>query len=296
MNKRMIFGDIEGFSGLTQQVINALIDSNNNRMIFLGDLFDTKRIDPCLELIEQIMTRFNIEINFNRFTVDNVLNQLKYECNYLRSQKALDKYVGLRYSSWKNIPNERNYDVMNCDSQRCIFIMGNKEALFPNAILGDSSVTLNDDESVSIDYVFMTRRRSDRYRLIRHSFIITLSIRQLNVLFAYLNECHNYVIMNNILYIHNIYNAKFIPNELYHSIVCGHNKGYGKFIDEFYPDKLIYMNDFTERDVEDVTIVNDPIHMSMIIDESIDNYAHIELGFDVRKYPEGLHSVIMLDE
>lgn len=285
MNSKLIYGDIEGNPSLSRIVLDSLSDSVTNQMIFLGDLFDARCVDVSLDLIERIMTHFDIPIT-TRFTSDNVLDTLKYECNSIRSCKGLDKYADGKYNKWKSLPHERNYSYKSFPNAKCIFIMGNKEAIMPETLHNSDAILLNEEGThVTFHYKYIARNPDNYKEFIRVPTILVLSIHQLNVLFAYMHECHNYIVMDNILYIHCYLNARFVRCK-YTSIICGHNKGYGKFEDSKCKNKVIYMNDFTV--VDDINAeINGPIHITV-------NNGNIELGFTNKSLPNGLYSLALL--
>lgn len=255
MSTYRVFGDIEGNMEIFESIKREL--NTNQCFIFLGDIFSIKNINSSIIIIKYLMNYFEFKIK--EYFDDNTDSKIiKHKIHQLKSKKSIESYNPNYSQFWLSIPKENDsYD------KKCIFLFGNKEIEFICEIIRSSSITVDNNKNVIINSKFF-----DKCSQNTKSSTMKITLHQLNVLYNYLNLCHHYYIYNNTIYIHCYFNfCKLRSNKDIKNIVCGHNKGYGKFYDHKFDNINIFMVDFTEYNKtipENVSIiVNDK---SIIID------------------------------
>lgn len=263
--KTFIFGDIEGDIKPYQSTIECLTKHfNNNRFIFLGDIYDFEKSDASIGMIENILSYFfpikedaiinyvnmmNKERNETSFspTFDNEEITMKTldSIHIIRLFRKLWKEKSLKSCQtkqnkqqyWKSLPKNDAPKYF-----KYLFIFGNKEVEFIYDLINSkkiTKITKGNGETrfmVSVDY--FDSRTNEHKETIR-----VYTYHQLNIMFNYLSCCFNYYLDGTTLYTHCYVNhTKFSKIDI---VVSGHNKGYGKFIDTKYNDVIIYLVDLS---------------------------------------------------
>lgn len=237
--KTYIFGDIEGKENLYYNTIDCISNNinNNNRFIFLGDIYNFKNSDESINMIHTITSFFFNEENV--ITEDMEPIELIHTYRKLWREKNLKACQTEYKQYWRTKP--RNNLPNNISSSNHIFILGNKEVEFVGDIVNSKLITkLSTKEgyvfSVLVEYYDTQKNKNER--LIR-----TYTPSQLNTMYNYISNCYNYYIEDGVLYTHCYFNNVKFDNV--NVVVSGHNKAYGKFRDERYNGLTIYIIDLT---------------------------------------------------
>jgi hypothetical protein len=270
--KTFIFGDIEGNETIYENTIKCISNNlDNNRFIFLGDIYNFENSTESIKMIENIISYF--------YQPQKVIFEHDEPVNVIRLFRSIWKSKNLKCCQtnykqyWKSRP--KNNLPNNSSDFKCLFIYGNKEVEFLYDIVNSKKVSKIVDENNEIKFSVLTKYLDTQEKNEKEITRI-YSINELNVMYNYLSNCYNYYIENNILYTHCYFNnVKFDDIKV---VVSGHNKGYGRFIDTRYENLIVY--------IVDLTFHNEQLNNYITCD---DNY-NFEL-FNDMLLPKGLSSV-----
>lgn len=236
-DKTFIFGDIEGKETLFSSTMQTIASNTNSNFIFLGDIYDYMAPYTSISMVEKILTILKIPL-LQQF------DESSKEIDIIRVFRKLWKTKQLKSYSKFNIQflhSKPKQEKPIYDNQ--FFIMGNKEVIFIQEIIECGHITKLPDNSflVPADYKGKNITRHTDYHFTYH---------HLNVMLTYLSLCNNYIIQDDILYIHCYINYKqFKDIEEISHVVSGHSKGYGHFKDDNFPNIDIFMCDLTNDEL-----------------------------------------------
>ncbi len=225
-------GDIEGNNELFLKTLPCLVTSTNAKIVFLGDLVsinDREAITSSVQILERIFKIFGITI-INIFNEKNINgNIIKETFNQIFNRKSFNvcKRRSLQY--WIDTP--KHFDT----NSKVVFIAGNQEAAILHDIVNSNSISY---ENNYINVFSKYHNVNAKHTVLVH---VQYTIHEMNVLATYLWHTQMYHICNDILFLHCFTNSSFIDGAYKH-IVCGHNKGIGKF--KIW-DKPIHMIDLS---------------------------------------------------
>lgn len=262
-----IFGDIEGY----QRICDAVRREWDQpvQYIFLGDLFFSKHIETSIKFIEELMKKFDIDIKSyvetsTELNKEHFTKCITQVCKTLITQKSLNKYNNSQsFAHWKKIGDIPEEDF-NSNHKQCLFLFGNKEISFVHAIINSKTefnFRYNDKKK---DYeINITWEKIDTKKIINSTF----TVNDFNIFISYMYECHHYYIIGDTILLHCYENVLKLNNNEFKNIICGHNKGVGKFFDFRLPNKDIYMNDFTNAALN----LPDKVSIHLLVDQSGSN-------------------------
>ena len=192
-------------------------------------MYAASSINNSIEYIEYLLKFFKFEIR-DVFKPSSVTSKdVSTTFIALRKRKSVSSYKSNSHQFWKTVPPEQtNY------STKCIFLFGNKEIAFIRDLCEESNITIS-DSLINVSY-----KKDDET-----NSVSTFSCHQLNVMLSYLYLCRHYFITGDILFTHCYLNSMKMRDIKIGKIICGHNKGFGKFFDDKLPNTEIYMNDLT---------------------------------------------------
>ena len=240
INKTFIFGDIEDRETLFSSVIQTIILNPNSNFIFLGDIYDYMMPYKSISNIEKIL-------NVLKIPLIQQFDESSKEIDIIRAFRKLWKTKQLKSYNKFNIQflhSKPKQEKPFYDNR--IFIMGNKEVIFIQEIIECNHISKLSNNSflVPTDYKGKNITRHTDYHFTFH---------QLNVMLTYLSLCNNYIIQDDILYIHCYINYKHFEDiEGISHVVSGHSKGYGHFKDENFPNIDIFMCDLTNSECKEL--------------------------------------------
>ena len=238
-----IFGDIEGNVEIFKNTINCISRNLvNGKFIFLGDIYTSENLRVSIDMVKKLTSYF--------FQHEDIITNDSEPLDIIRVFRKIWKDKGLKsYNTtykqyWRSVP-KKGKELENNFKYK--FIFGNKEIEFLSDILNSKNISKikqkdkNDDDTyfhIPIKYLnTKTKNEEEVTRL--------YSCSQLNIMYNYLSNCHNYFIEHKTLYTHCYFNCNKIKN--IENVVAGHNKGYGKFRDSRYEKMTIYIVDLTSK-------------------------------------------------
>ena len=243
-----VFGDIEGMDNAYESTNRCIEEtstdsSQNCRYIFLGDIYTADNIDKSIDMVEHYTRKF--------FQFDSVINDNSSIVEIIRlfrkiwKQKNLKTYNKSHIQYWKSAP-KADADTYLYDF-KAKFLFGNKEIEFLYDMITSKNITkdlIDSNYYLTIPVSYFNPQTQKHISTIRK-----YSMKQLNVMYNYLTHCCNYYLENSILFTHCFSNYKKMEGtNIINSVVAGHNKCYGKFVDYKSPSIDIYIVDITYSD------------------------------------------------
>lgn len=247
-----IFGDIEGNVEIFKNTNKCILKNwNNAKFIFLGDIYTPENLQASICMVKLLLSYFYKPKNF--ITNDSEPLDVIRIFRKLWKDKGLKSYSTKYKQYWRSVPKKEkilnsggdgNCDGDGDDNFKCRFIFGNKEIEFLYDILNSKNITklkyTNGNTYFHVPVKYLNTKTKNEEDVIR-----IYSYDQLNIMYNYLSNCHNYLIENRTLYIHCYFNCSKI-NDV-DNVIAGHNKGYGKFKDSRYEKIAIYIIDLTSK-------------------------------------------------
>lgn len=242
--KVYIFGDIEGHNNIfesTIETINSTIKNENNKYIFLGDIYDYAKPKESISQVSQILSALNIESNYP-------FNEETKEIDVIRAFRKLWKTKQLKCYSKYNIQYLHSKPKrVNISSERYLFILGNKEVIFIQEIITSERISKNNEYFV-VPADYKRKKRLPGEPEIKHTEY-NFTVEELNIMYSYLSLCYNFAVIDGYMFIHCYINYKLFMNDLISReikhIISGHSKGYGHFIDSDFKKVDVYILDLT---------------------------------------------------
>lgn len=235
----VVIGDIEADMSIFAHTINILRETNpQTRVVFLGDIiraFNAESTTTSINIIRNIFNVLDISVN-EAFTPDNVTDLLYikevYDEMYINNEFHVVNMKTPQY--WHGKPH-----CSTPSDQRIVFLAGNQELEFVFDIVNATSVRY----CVEADTIRLSTRYYDVYQKRSMIKVMQMSLNDFNVLTTYVSLLTLYFIDDYArLFIHNFVNASYVKRKFV-DIVCGHNKGVGRFE---YTRGVVYMLDLTE--------------------------------------------------
>lgn len=250
-----VVGDIELSEKALQDSLIAIRLARDERVpvIFLGDILVGSNLTTSLANLERIFIELKIPIR-PYLNDDSSIEDVKIAFEEIYKTKRL--YVFNASTNRLNPTQRMAISGVDPAGMNYVFLFGNKEL---DLIRDFSSLHMG---IITVDRHFKTsfcyRCRQKRQRL-----DIDVEIDKLNIILTYLNLCHIYVRTENVIISH-IYTNAMIFRDDQKSVICGHSRCFGNYIDKNYPDVKISMLDVS-TEPSDVDIVN-----RMYVDENGD--------------------------
>lgn len=236
-----IFGDIEGNVEIYGNTVECIQKNwESGKFIFLGDIYTSENLQTSIDMVKNLTSYF--------FQHENVITNDSEPLYIIRVFRKIWKDKGLKsYNTtyrqyWRSVPKKEKQLENNFKYK---FIFGNKEIEFLSDLLNSKNISkikyINDEVYFHVPIKYLNTKTKNEEETTR-----IYSCNQLNIMYNYLSNCHNYFIEHKTLYTHCYFNCNKIKD--IEIVVAGHNKGYGKFRDARYEKKItIYIVDLTSR-------------------------------------------------
>lgn len=235
-----IFGDIEGNVEIYGNTVECIQKNwESGKFIFLGDIYTSENLQTSIDMVKNLTSYF--------FQHENVITNDSEPLYIIRVFRKIWKDKGLKsYNTtyrqyWRSVPKKEKQLENNFKYK---FIFGNKEIEFLSDLLNSKNISkikyINDEAYFHVPIKYLNTKTKNEEETTR-----IYSCNQLNIMYNYLSNCHNYFIEHKTLYTHCYFNCNKIKD--IENVVAGHNKGYGKFRDARYEKITIYIVDLTSR-------------------------------------------------
>ena len=240
-DKTYIFGDIEGDENLFASTVGTISTAQNERFIFLGDLYDYTKPNETISMIGTILNALGVEIlqPFNEQSREIDIIRAYRKLWKIKQMKAYSKFnIQYLHSKLKREQLEPNF--------KYLFILGNKEVIFVQEIITCEHMTKKAPNTFQVPADYKFKHVEEGREPIKHTNYL-FTTEQLNIMFSYLSLCINYALIDETIYIHCYINYKHVKDDIppVKRIISGHSKGYGKFADTDFPGVNIYLCDLT---------------------------------------------------
>lgn len=268
----IIIGDIEGQERLYKSTKRIIKDNQGHLIIFLGDLISNSQnsINSAVKIIKllNVPDELNIRDNFyNDDAIKEIINILHNKLIY----KGKNIYKRSRFSRNLHVLPSQN-TIINISKQNYLFLLGNKEKSFI-IDLYRSNIRRNNDK-----IIFEFNQNGI------HTY--EFNLENFSYIMNYLYLCQHFIIIDDILFIHNFINKKYLieKGELkIKTIVSGHNKCYGHFKWNFWQMKYhVYMVDLTSFNGH--IIDNEDLKNCMIIYQNNNNETIFDCSYNPRRF------------
>jgi len=275
-NQMFAIGDIEGKEGLfesTRSLINAYRESI---FIFLGDLIGYTQRD--INRVIEIMKLLSVPDTLNIYRIFNNDEAIKGIIEFLYAKTLIGNkklYIKSQFSRNIRVCPSQNR-IIDISRQNYLFLFGNKEIKLIQCLRKSILERRNDKLIFVLPNYYSIRHNTSFYEFDLESF---------SFLMNYLNLCQHFIIVDDILFVHNYINKKHLIGEsgfIVKTIISGHNKWYGHFKWKFWQLKFdVYVIDLTPY--EDETEVNENLINCMMIYQN-GNETRFECSFNPPRF------------
>lgn len=237
-----VFGDIEGYDNIFDSTVSTIkaVDHESTSFVFLGDLYDYAKPHKSIQQVSDILDSLKIERQYP-------FNDDTKEIEVIRAFRKLWKQKQLKCYSKYNIQylHSKPKQTSIKDSHN-LFILGNKEVIFVQELITSERITKKDNIFI-VPADYKRKHKKPGQEDIKHTDY-NFTVNELNTMYTYITLCHNYAIINKTLFIHCYINYKLFTDNDIDCIIAGHSKGYGRFTDDDFKNKDIYIVDLTGVD------------------------------------------------
>lgn len=251
-----VVGDIEDSVKSYNDALN-LVDKQKYKVpiVFLGDIYTPTDPHGSIQRIEVLLGKFGIICHefFAPNNEDNLEQCARFQkimndtwsalCMdiYSNSNKirTIEKQDMLKATIQRSIINSTVYATLNAP----VFLFGNKEIDILRDLKNLNALSINNNE-ISGKFAYSAKNK-------KYETEIKFTFNEMNILLSYLMQCVHACFLNKILLSHiylnakNLIKARIVPST--QTVISGHNRAYGRFVDDELPNVDIYLIDISHE-------------------------------------------------